>query len=134
MLFGLADDVQVSWQDTVKVLGGAALALIPQLWMYLQKKREVEPAIDAKRQRVRSKDRTLEQDMQDHLFGKYQTMLDGFEVKLDKLEKDHLTCQMENSKLNERCDNQSRRIVELTDEVERLGLRIKELEAQAGGV
>lgn len=132
MLFG--DEVQVSWEKVAYSVGGAVIGLIPGLWAYLQKKREAEPIIAAKRQRVRAKDETLEQAMQDHLFGKYQSMLDGFQTKLDKLEIDHLTCQKENSRLTERCDNQGKRIDELTCQVEDQGVRIKELEAQAGGV
>lgn len=134
MLFGDGEEVSVNWPSLAKYAIGLAFGLIPGLWLYLQKKRETEPVIAAKRQRVRAKDETLEQAMQDHLFGKYQSMLDGFQTKLDKLEIDHLTCQKENSRLTERCDNQGKRIDELTCQVEDQGVRIKELEAQAGGV
>lgn len=130
----LGEEGLVHWPDVFKVLGGAALALIPGYLAYRLKKREEEPVIDAKKQRVRSKDKTLEQDMYDHLFSKYQEMLEDIQTKVNKLEVDHLTCQVENSRLKERCDNQTHKIEELTCELDKVASRVRELEAQANGV
>jgi outer membrane murein-binding lipoprotein Lpp len=124
----------ISWEKVIYVLGGAALGLIPQLWSYLLKKREEEPVLADRRQRVRAKDQTLEQAMQDHLFGKYQIMLESIQGKVEKLETDHLICQTENARLKERCDNQTTKIGELKQEVDKLNSRVEELEAHTGGV
>lgn len=130
----LGEEGKATWADALKVLGGAALGLIPVFWTYLQKKRETEPEIADKKQAVRAKNQKLEDAMREALFVKFQGMISGLETKVDKLERDynksqqdHSQCREENAQLKERCEN-------LRCDVERLTDRVSELEAQAGGV
>lgn len=134
MLFGDGEEGPVNWPSLAKYAAGGIIGLIPGLWIYLQKKRETAPTIAAKKQRVRQKDESLEQAIYDHRFEWYKGALESLQSRVDSFEKDRVAYLSENARLKERSENQTNRIVELTDELEKLRSRVAELESQAGGV
>jgi len=146
MLFG--EEAPKTWHAALYGIAGLAAGALPGYWLYLKNKRESEPAIAAKKQRVRAKDETLEQAMYDHLFSKYQTMLEDLQKRVDGFEADRVAYLTANATLKERCESQMARITELlsrnaeqsakidemAEEISRLRSRVEELESQSGGV
>lgn len=128
MLFGEEAGLGTWTERIITAVSCLLIGFTPKLWDVIKGFREQTPELAAANQKLKAKDQSMRQQAEDRIYERYQTWLDELQKKVDKLEKDHLDCQVESAQLRERCDGQLHRIEQMTTDMAGLQTRVRELE------